>query len=186
VSFDDDDFPATRVARQCSSDNRAPKRSTPVELRFQRMSHGVTGARSRSREHWLVLLACVGAPLALVALAAALVPDPRGWGTHEQLGLRPCLPMVLWNMPCPGCGVTTAVTLALRGEPFASLRTQPLGLLVIAGAMWASGWALAGHARGRDLYAALPTLPWKRLGAWLGFLTLSAWLYKIALVRGWL
>ena len=71
---------------------------------------------TRSKEHWIVLA------LAWLALGGAfllgrfLEPDPRGFGTHEQLGFRACLPVELWNVPCPGCGVTTAVTLAVHGE----------------------------------------------------------------------
>jgi len=148
-----------------------------------------TGARSlrgRSLEHWLVLLVSVAAPIGLVALSRVLVPDPRGWGTHEQLGFRPCLPLELWRVPCPGCGVTTAVTLALRGEPLESLRVQPMGLVVIATALWAAVWATSHHFRGHDLFVALHALPWKILGSLLGGLAGAAWLYKIALVRGWI
>lgn len=141
---------------------------------------------ARSREHRLVLLLALAAPLALLALGRLLEPDPRGWGTHEQLGFRACYPMAHWNVPCPGCGVTTAVALALHGAPLASLRAQPLGLVTLAGAGLVALWALRGHARGRDLFAELPGLPWKRLGAGLGALAACAWLYKLALVRGWL
>ena len=126
------------------------------------------------------------APLALLALGLFLEPDPRGWGTHEQLGFRPCWPMTHWNVPCPGCGVTTAVALAAHGRPLASLRTQPFGLVLFALSIASAGWAIAGHARGRDLYAALPGLPWSSLWRVLGTLALLAWIYKLALVRGWL
>lgn len=141
-------------------------------------------ARSRSREHGLVLLVALSAPLFLLGLGLFLEPDARGWGTHEQLGFRPCWPMRQWNLPCPGCGVTTAVTLAAHGRPLASLRTQPFGLVLFAATLAAAAWALAGHARGRDLYAELPGLPWKRLVVLFGALALLAWLYKLALARG--
>lgn len=140
---------------------------------------------TRSREHGLVLLLALAAPLALLALGRLLEPDARGWGTHEQLGFRPCYPMAHWNVPCPGCGVTTAVALAVHGAPLASLRVQPFGLVTLAAAGLAALWAVRGHARGRDLFAELPRLPWKRLGAVLGALAACAWLYKLALVRGW-
>jgi hypothetical protein len=140
----------------------------------------------RPREHWLVLLAALAAPLGLVALGRLLEPDARGWGTHEQLGFRPCWPMTHWNVPCPGCGVTTALALAARGQPLGSLRTQPFGLVLLGAALATALWALAGQARGRDLHAALPGLPWRRLGSVLGTLALLAWLYKLALARGWL
>ncbi len=43
-----------------------------------------------------------GGPLLLALLALlglALEPDPRGHGTHERLGLQPCLPMERWALP---------------------------------------------------------------------------------------
>ncbi len=131
-----------------------------------------------------MLLVALSAPLFLLGLGLFLEPDARGWGTHEQLGFRPCWPMRQWNLPCPGCGVTTAVTLAAHGRPLASLRTQPFGLVLFAATLAAAAWALAGHARGRDLYAELPGLPWKRLVVLFGALALLAWLYKLALARG--
>ena len=147
-----------------------------------RLSHE---SRLRSREHGIVLLLALAAPLALLALGLFLEPDPRGWGTHEQLGFRPCWPMTHWNVPCPGCGVTTAVALAAHGRPLESLRTQPFGLVLLAGALSMSLWALAGHVQRRDRYADLSGLPWKRLGSTLALLASFAWLYKLALVRGW-
>ena len=129
---------------------------------------------------------CLGAPILLFALGRWLEPDPRGWGTHEQLGLKPCFPMRHWNIPCPGCGVTTAVALAAHGAPLASLRTQPFGVVVIATALIAALWAITGHARGRDLHAELALVHWRRWRTWIVTLGLLAWAYKLALVRGWL
>ena len=141
--------------------------------------------RTRSREHGLVLVLCLAAPLALLALGLTLRPDPRGWGTHEQLGFRPCYPMAHWNVPCPGCGVTTSVALLARGDVLAALRTQPLGPLLVLGAGAAAAWALNGHRRGRDLVAELTRWRWRVLARAAGLLLLLAWLFKIAAVRGW-
>ena len=147
----------------------------------------MTSARpSRSREHWLVLACALALPVALLVLGLFLTPDPRGWGTHEQLGFRPCLPMSRWNFPCPGCGVTTSIALAAHGRPLAALRTQPFGPVVLAAALAGAVWALAGHARGRDLRAELARVDSKRWGTLLAALGLLAWCYKLALARGWL
>lgn len=140
----------------------------------------------RSSEHRVLLALALALPVGLVALGLFLDPDPRGWGTHEQLGFQPCFPMSHWNVPCPGCGVTTAVSLAVHGRPLASLRTQPFGVVVLATAALVAVGALALHRRGRDLSEALPRLPWRRLVLVLGGLMLVAWLYKLAAVRGWL
>jgi hypothetical protein len=140
----------------------------------------------RSHEHALVLVLCLAAPVALLALGLFLEPDPRGWGTHEQLGFQPCWPMTHWNVPCPGCGVTTAVALAAHGQPLESLRVQPFGLVVLLAGCAAALWALVQHRRGMDLYCALSTVPWKRWGGMLATTVLLAWAYKLARVRGWL
>ncbi len=125
-------------------------------------------------------------PIALAVLGFALNPDPRGWGTHEQLGFRPCLPMRLWSVPCPGCGVTTAVTLAARGRVLESLRTQPFGLVTVIGCLAGAAWALVMHLRAKDLWTGVQG--WNRRVVWSAVLVpaLLAWAYKIALVRGWL
>ena len=134
----------------------------------------------------MVLVGALAFPVALLLLGLVLHPDPRGWGTHEQLGFRPCLPMRLWNFPCPGCGVTTSIALVAHGRPLEALRTQPFGLVALATVLAAAVWALAGHARGDDLHAELPRVAWARWIRLLGTLALLAWTYKIALVRGWL
>jgi len=142
--------------------------------------------RRRSIEHGLVLAGALALPLAAFALGAFLTPDPRGFGTHEHLGFRPCLSMRLWSFPCPGCGVTTSVALAVHGHVLAALRTQPFGLVVLALALCAPIWALAGHARGRDLASELALVDRRRWTRTLVTLALLAWVYKIALVRGWI
>lgn len=132
----------------------------------------------------LLLATSLLAPLVLFALGRFLEPDPRGWGTHEQLGFRPCWPMTHWNVPCPGCGVTTAVALAAHGRVLDSLRAQPFGLVLLAGMLTATLWALAGHLCGRDLHAELPRLPWKAFAKVLAWLALLAWLYTLARAQG--
>jgi len=140
---------------------------------------------SRPAEHYVVLVTAIVPLLALIVLGRVLAPDPRGWGTHEQLGFRPCYPMSHWNVPCPGCGVTTAVVLAVHGMPLASLHTQPFGLVVLASVLASAVWAVGGHVRGRELQQELGRLPWRGIGRTLGLLLLAAWLYKLARVRGW-
>ncbi|MCI0574324.1 MAG: DUF2752 domain-containing protein [Myxococcaceae bacterium] len=137
----------------------------------------------RSREHWLLLLLAAGVVAGLAVLGLALEPDERGVGTHEQLGLRPCLPMQVWSLPCPGCGVTTSVTLATQGRFLAALWNQPFGFAVWLLLLAFVAWAALGHLRGRDLWERLQA--W-RSGPWLwagGVLAVVGWLYKIWLVR---
>ena len=140
---------------------------------------------ARSREHLLILAGALLAVLGLATLGMLLKPDPRGFGTHEQLGFQPCLPVRLWNVPCPGCGVTTAVALAFHGRLLASLRAQPFGLVTIACVFGFALFALRTHRRGRDLFQELGTLPWRKLAPTLTALLVVSWVYKLLVMRGW-
>ena len=140
----------------------------------------------RSAEHWVVLALAGAGVLLLTGLGSLIEPDPRGYGTHERFGLQPCMPMQLWNVPCPGCGVTTSVTHAAHGAWAQSLRTQPFGLLLALGFVAFVVWALAAHVRGRDLWSELQRFPWGRAAAVVGVLVVVCWVYKLAAVREWI
>ena len=64
----------------------------------------------------LICVFAVGLFVGLLALAASVHPDPRGYGTHEQLGLPPCAFQLLLKIPCPTCGGTTSFAHFVRGE----------------------------------------------------------------------
>lgn len=134
----------------------------------------------RSRAHpWILAAALLGPAVPLIS-ARVLDPDPRGVGTHEQLGMEPCTMLDLTGWPCPGCGVTTAVTLAGEGRLVESFLTQPLGFLLVAFAAFFLPWAAVAHFRGRDLGLELRGLPVVRTCLTLAALIGAAWVYKIA------
>jgi len=70
--------------------------------------------------------------LSVLSLARWLVPDPRGFGTHEQLGLPPCGFAQLTGLRCPSCGLTTAFAYMARGLLTPALRAHALGPLLFA------------------------------------------------------
>ena len=82
--------------------------SSPSEI-VRAPSRGGTG----DRVAWFILGII---PLAVIALAATLSPDPSGHGTHQQLGLPPCGFIYVTGYPCPGCGLTTAFAHMVRLE----------------------------------------------------------------------
>jgi len=133
----------------------------------------------RGFEHYLIM------GIALVALAAALVlglcvdPDPRGFGTHEQLGLAPCRTMEVIGIPCPGCGVTTSVSLLWHGDLWASFTNQPFGFLMGLLVPFTALGAFVRHLRGRDLYADTVKMRWGRWLLGLGSVMVAAWIYKL-------
>ena len=139
----------------------------------------------KSIEHWLILGAALVGIAALVVLGVWLDPDPRGFGTHEKLGLPPCTPMHLWNVPCPGCGVTTAVSLAAHGHLWPAFTTQPFGLLIAIGIPLFVLWCVVHTLRGRDLNHEVGRM---RVGLlWIGVaaVMVASWGYKLAVVRHW-
>ncbi len=137
----------------------------------------------RATPHWLILFCFWGATLLMVVLALVAKPDGRGYGTHEQLGLSPCRMMDWTGVPCPGCGVTTSVTLAVQGHPLESFLVQPFGLLTAIALPLLAVWSLFVHLRGGDLYLALA----KDRGRWLKLALVlmgAAWVYKLVSVLG--
>jgi len=132
----------------------------------------------RSALHSVVLALAALALAGLVGMGAWLVPDPAGYGTHEQLGLKACSAVEWFGVPCPGCGITTAVTWFARGEPLRSLATQPLGFALALAASLALPATLVAHARGVDLGLALLRLRWSRWLGGLGLLALASWAWK--------
>ena len=108
-----------------------------------------------------------------------LEPDPRGFGTHEQLGLPPCGLRTFFGRPCPACGITTSIVQTLHGHPWLALQTQPFGPLFVSLVLLLWVAALRSLASGEDLR---PTLYlWPRWRLWtLLTLFLLAWSWKLS------
>jgi Protein of unknown function (DUF2752) len=99
-----------------------------------------------------LLLAGFGlSAIALMATARTLTPDPRGYGTHEQLGLASCRFARWTGWRCPTCGVTTAWAHATRGDVQAALAANVSGTLLFGLFAVASPWAIASATAGRWL-----------------------------------
>lgn len=63
----------------------------------------------------------------ITAIGLYLRPDVHGHGTHQQLGLPPCPSVLLFNRPCPGCGMTTSWTSLLHGDVAGAFRANWIG-----------------------------------------------------------
>jgi len=157
------------------------RRSTSIDRRAS--TERVT---KRSQEHWILLVGSLGALAVFVVLALWMHPDPRGFGTHEQFGLPACRMMEWTGIPCPGCGVTTSIALFAHGRFLDSLRNQPLGFIVALAIPLCALWALASHVRGRDLVHDVALLRFKPFVVALFAVIVVPWIYKIALVKGWI
>ena len=133
----------------------------------------------RSPVHWALLALAPACLVALAILGTLISPAPEGHGTHTQLGLPPCLPMVWWGVPCPGCGVTTSVSLAAHGRFLEAFLNQPFGALVALGLALYPLWALYQLARRRDLSERARALGRPLTYAALALAILGAWIYKL-------
>lgn len=73
---------------------------------------------------WLILpLAFIGVTLT----AAVLTPNPQGFGTHQKLGLPPCLFLLMTGWLCPSCGLTTSFTQLVHFHWIKAFSAHPLG-----------------------------------------------------------
>ncbi len=103
-----------------------------------------------------MLAACGVAAVVLLATARGLNPDPRGLGTHEQLGLSACGFTRLTGWRCPTCGMTTSWSHVARGNVRSALAAGGGGTVLFAMTLLAAPWALASAIAGRWL-AGRPT-----------------------------
>jgi hypothetical protein len=121
---------------------------------------------------------------AILGLAAWLDPSPAGLGTHSQLNMPACGWIMLIDVPCPTCGMTTAFAHAAEGNLPAALATQPLGgVLAIATAiaLLVGAYTALTGSRVAVLFGRL----WGRRTAWvLGFAITGAWVFKVLSYKG--
>lgn len=73
---------------------------------------------------FLVAAACL---VGILVVASKLEPDPRGFGTHMQLGLGRCAFLTVTGRLCPTCGMTTSFAWLTRGKITLSWRANPAG-----------------------------------------------------------
>lgn len=85
-----------------------------------------------------------------------LKPDNHLHGTHTQLGLPKCYSVILWDRPCPGCGLTTSWTATMHGNlplAFAAHALGPIiyGLFTVSALLCAYGsfkkWRLRSDSK---------------------------------------
>lgn len=139
-----------------------------------------TTARERwtSRFVWFVLAAM---PLAVLATARTLTPDPAGHGTHTQLGLPPCGFLVLTGgCPCPGCGLTTAFAHLAHLDPFGAASANPFGIPLFFVSAFTIPVAIRGFVRGDSVLDTLDDFHVEKVSAMLAVSGILIWIVRVA------
>jgi hypothetical protein len=94
----------------------------------------------------------------LLVVARELEPDPRGFGTHTQLGLPRCAFLRVTGRLCPTCGMTTSFSWLTRGRIDRSWQANPAGCLYALLTVPLIGWlalsAVANKAVGSESLSA--------------------------------
>lgn len=96
-----------------------------------------------------LLAGLVGVGIVVVfGIAACLTPDPRGFGTHQQLGIPPCTFRKLAGVNCPHCGLTTSYSWFVRGQFQKSIKANPAGLILAVASIPVLVWSIIVSLRG--------------------------------------
>ena len=119
------------------------------------------------------------AALAVLVIARLLHPDPRGLGTHTQLGLPPCAFHALTGLPCPTCGLTTSFAYMARWQITSAIAAHPLGAPLFALTWFALDVALCGSARAWPLGSTLQRLRISWLAVIIAVSAAACWLARL-------
>ncbi len=114
-----------------------------------------------------------------MVVARRLEPDPRGFGTHTQLGLPRCAFLTVTGRLCPTCGMTTSFAWLTRGRIDRSWQANPAGclyaLLTVPLLLWLVLSAVANEPVGfQGLSAPLAGLVFAAVA-----LGLASWLTRL-------
>lgn len=105
----------------------------------------------------LLVLVALGM-IAGFGLARSLTPDPKGLGTHQQLGFPPCFFRVAFGVTCPSCGGTTSFAHYVRGEWAESIQANTACFFLAISCTFLIPWSLASAWFGRTLGMQRPEL----------------------------
>lgn len=117
----------------------------------------------------------------VTAVAIYLKPSPHLHGTHQQLGLPPCPSVLLFNRPCPGCGLTTSFVATVHGNLPLAFEAHPFGPFAYL-LFTASAFAcLYGFLKGKRFNTDSNAFNWSMAGLVGAFILFGA--IRMATVR---
>lgn len=162
-----------------SSHTGTSRMSTTVSEPGEKDAEAVSGViLSRSERAFLFSLAF--GIVSVMTIAMWLTPDPRGFGTHLQLGLPECGFRSATGMNCPHCGMTTSFALFVRGQWHRSFLVNPAGLILALSAVVLCPWFLTVAIRGHWIGLRSPGMFFVYSFAGWVLLSLILWLLRAA------
>ena len=124
-------------------------------------------------------LGLIAGSIWLLLTAFSVSPDPRGVGTHEQLGLSPCQYLATTGTPCISCGMTTSFAHTVRLQIPSALKANPAGTMLCLLIMTIPGFLLHSLVTGSPATRVL-LHPWARWALPLAIvILLGSWWYKV-------
>jgi Protein of unknown function (DUF2752) len=131
----------------------------------------------------LLLVAAAGLG-GLLGVAKRLEPDPRGFGTHTQLGLKSCAFVRVTGRLCPTCGMTTSFAWFVRGKVDRSWRANPAGFLLALLTVPLIAWLIASAVANEPVGFHSLVGPLLSLLAGAVVLSLAFWLIRLIVSPG--
>ncbi len=116
------------------------------------------------------------------AVAARLEPDPRGYGTHQSLGFRPCTIRSNFGIPCPSCGMTTSFAHFTRGQFLQAARSNSAGLLLAVFCAVQIPWCWFSVFQSRLWKVSRPEISLLWTVIVLSVVTLAQWISRLLLI----
>jgi hypothetical protein len=126
----------------------------------------------------LVLVVSGLSVLGLFVVARFLTPDPSGIGTHEQLGMLPCGFKLMFDIPCPSCGMTTSWSWLVRGEISQACRTHFGGVMLGVFCGVFAIWLIVSGIGGRWFPGVPSAFWWGTVLGSIGVAILVTWILK--------
>ncbi len=126
------------------------------------------------------LTGLLGAGIFVVfGIAVWLTPDPRGFGTHQQLGMPPCTFRTVMGVNCPHCGLTTSFSWFVRGQFQQSMHANPAGLMLAVTSVLILVWFIVVSVRGRFVITQEPGRVFLiGFGVWM-FVSIVIWSLRL-------
>ena len=158
-----------------------PEESPPINSLTDRpLTYAPAPPNTRARmvvRAWATLILLLTS--SVLAAAIWLKPDPRGHGTHRQLGMAPCGMLIMTGFPCPTCGMTTAFAHTVRGQVLRALWVQPGGFVLCVATMGMAAVSILALVRGRWPRFSLKSIPPHRLFIALLVILLGGWAFRL-------